>query len=146
MTQETPTTTNETSPRLEIQGNAPAEDKPRGKITMSEDVVATIAGLAAREVKGIHSLGKWRLMAFGENPARGVGAEIGNRQAAFDIDAVVEYGSDIRDVAERLKSKIAAEVSKMAGREVVEVNINIVGLHMPDEEARPISGPTRRVL
>ncbi|MFC1641928.1 Asp23/Gls24 family envelope stress response protein [Myxococcota bacterium] len=146
MTQQTPTTTNEASPRLEIQGDAPAKDTPRGKITMSEDVVATIAGLAAREVQGIHSLGKWRLIAFGENPARGVDAEIGSRQAAFDIDAVVEYGSDIQEVAKLLRSKIAAEVRKMAGREVVEVNINIVGLHMPDEEARPIPGPTRRVL
>ena len=144
MPQPTETTRNEASARIEIQPEAP-EKSPRGKITMSEDVVATIAGLAARDVQGIHSLGKWRFMTFGENPTRGVDAELGSRQAAFDIDAVIEYGSDIRDVAERLRAKIASEVNKMTGREVVEVNINIVGLHMQENQERP-SSPSPRVL
>ena len=122
---------NDNAARLEVPSSEGTG--PRGKITMSEDVVATIAGLAAREVQGIHSLGPWRLVAFGDNPARGIDAELGTKQAAFDIEAVVDYGVDIRDVANRLRSKIAAEVDKMTGRQVVEVNINIVGLHMKDD-------------
>lgn len=123
----------EQQPRLEVP--APGGDGPRGKITMNEDVVATIAGLAAREVAGIHSLGRWRIVPFGERPTHGVDAELGAKQAAFDIEAVVDYGVDIRDVAGRLRHKIASEVDKMTGRQVVEVNINIVGLHMPEDEA-----------
>lgn len=119
--------------RVEVTSNE--TNGPHGRITMSEDVVATIAGLAAREVKGIHSLGRWRLIPFGDNPTHGVDAEVGSKQAAFDIEAVVEYGADIREVAGRLRSKIATEVDKMAGREVVEVNIHVVGLHMPEESA-----------
>jgi len=126
---------NDEAARVEVhakQGNG-----IRGKITLNEDVVATIAGLAAREVEGIHSLGRWRLISIGDNPTRGVDAEVGKKQAAFDLDAVIEYGVDIRAVANELRERIAGEVDKMTGREVVEVNINVVGLHFRDDDAGP---------
>jgi uncharacterized alkaline shock family protein YloU len=135
----------DTKARLEVHSNE--GPGPKGKITMSEDVVATIAGLAARDVEGIHSLGGWRLIPFGSGPTRGINAEVGAKQAAFDIDAVVDHGVDIRDVANRLRAKIAEEVDRMTGREVVEVNIHIVGLHMPDDAPLPApAGHSPRVV
>jgi uncharacterized alkaline shock family protein YloU len=104
-----------------------------GKITLDENVVSTIAGLAAREVDGIHSVGKSRLISFGDNPTRGVNAEVGQKQAAFDLDVIMEYGSDIREVAKQLRQKTADEVGKMAGREVVEINVHVVDIHLPEE-------------
>jgi len=104
-----------------------------GKLTLDEGVVATIAGLAAREVKGIHSLGKSRLISFGDSPKRGVAAEVGKLEAAFDLDVIINYGIDIREMARELRSRISTEVNKMAGRKVVEININVVGIHLPDE-------------
>jgi uncharacterized alkaline shock family protein YloU len=104
-----------------------------GVITLDENVVSTIAGLAARDVDGIHSVGRSRLISFGDNAARGVHSEVGKTQAAFDIDVVLEYGSDVRDVAKQLRAKTAGEVEKMAGREVVEINVHVVGIHLPEE-------------
>jgi uncharacterized alkaline shock family protein YloU len=104
-----------------------------GVITLDENVVSTIAGLAAREVKGIYAVGKSRLLGLGDSPTRGVHTEVGDKQAAFDIDIVIEYGSDIREVAKHLREKTAEEVSKMAGREVVEINVHVVDIHLPDE-------------
>ncbi len=104
-----------------------------GTISLDEDVVATIAGLAAREVKGIHKLGKSRLVSFGDSPTRGVGTEVGDVEAAFDLDVIIEYGIDIREMAKVLRDRIGEEVNKMAGRRVVEVNINVVGIHLPDD-------------
>lgn len=104
-----------------------------GKITLDEDVVATIAGLAAREIKGIHALGKSRLISFGDSPTRGVEAEVGKVEAAFDLDVIIEYGVDIREMAKALRNRIGEEVNRMAGRKVVEININVVGIHLPDE-------------
>ncbi len=118
-----------------VEVTAKPTDGMRGKITLNEDVVATIAGLAAREVQGIHSLGRWRLIAMGDNPTRGVDAEVGKKQAAFDLDVVIEYGADIRTVADELRRRVATEVDKMTGREVVEVNINVVGLHFHNDDA-----------
>ncbi len=126
-----------------------SSDGIRGKITLREDVVATIAGLAAREVSGIHSLGKSRLIPFGsDNPTHGVAAEVGTKQAAFDLDVVIEYGCDIREVAMQMRKRIADEVNKMAGREVVEVNINVIDIKLPEKETptpEPVKEDTPRV-
>jgi uncharacterized alkaline shock family protein YloU len=121
------------------------QDGVGGRITLNEDVVATIAGLAARAVEGIHALGKSRLIPFGDSPTRGVAAEVGSKQAAFDIDVVIDYGRDIRKVASELRQKIASEVNKMAGREVVEVNINVIDIRLPEEEKPPKAEPRSRV-
>ena len=109
-----------------------------GVITLDENVVATIAGLAAKEVKGIHSVGKTRFLSFRDNPTRGVEAEVGQTQAAFDLDVVVDYGEDIRRIAKELREKTALEVKKMAGREVVEINIHVVDIMLP--ESKPKQG------
>ncbi|MEJ2435813.1 MAG: Asp23/Gls24 family envelope stress response protein, partial [Pseudolabrys sp.] len=106
-----PSSGSDSGARLQLE---PATGKPGGKITLSEEVVATIAGLAARQVEGVHSLGRWRLLAFGDSPTRGVGAEVGQRQAALDLDIVLEYGVSVHEVASKLREKIAAEVDKMA--------------------------------
>ena len=111
---------------------------PGGQLTMSEGVVATIAGLAARDIPGIFSLGKPRFIAIGEeSPTRGVAAEVGNHEAALDLDVVIEYGCDIRDTASQLRQLIGDEVNRMAGREVVEVNINVLDVHLPEAEPEP---------
>jgi uncharacterized alkaline shock family protein YloU len=133
---ETETTVKNEAQRLHLEGKRD-NGAPGGMITLGEEVVATIAGLAAREVEGIHSLGRWRLIPFGDNPTRGIDAEVGQQQAALDLDVVIEYGSNLREVATALRAKIASEVDKMAGRQVVEVNINVVGLHVPDENTAP---------
>ena len=111
----------------------------QGSITLNEDVVTTIAGLAARDVDGIHSLGKSGIFSLGDDPKRGLNTEVGKIQAAFDVDVVIEYGKDIRAVAKELREKIAGEVNKMAGREVVEININVVDIKLP-EENQPARG------
>ena len=120
------------------------EETPRsasdvgGKIQMAEDVVATIAGLAAREIPGIHSMGKSRLMPFGsDKPTRGVAAEVGQSEAALDLEVIIEYGCDIRKVSAELRNKVAAQVDQMTGRKVVEVNIDVVGVHLPEAETEP---------
>jgi uncharacterized alkaline shock family protein YloU len=106
-----------------------------GSLTLSENVVATIAALAAKDVEGIFSVGKTPFISLGDNPRRGVGVEIGKTQAAFDLDIVVEYGHDIRELARTLRMKTAAEVGKMAGREVVEINVHIVDIKLPNQVA-----------
>ena len=105
-----------------------------GKIEMSSDVVATVAALAARDIPGIYSLGKSRLIPFGNATTRGVAAEVGDEEAAIDVEVTIEYGCNIHDAGKELRRRIAAEVDKMTGRRVVEVNIDIVGIHIPGEE------------
>ena len=118
-------------------------DQIGGLIEMSEGVVATIAGLAARQVQGIHALGKSRFISFGDDPTRGIGVEVGKKEAALDLEVIIEYGTNIRQVAAKLRNKIAEEVDRMAGRRVIEVNINVVGIHLPEDE-KPVEEPEKQ--
>ena len=111
-------------------------DSVGGKLEMNEDVVATIANYAARRVAGIYTLGKSGFLnrSIGPDPTRGVAAEVGETQAAVDIEVVIEYGCNIHEVAAEMRTLVAGEVYKMAGRKVIEVNIKVVGIHLEDEE------------
>ncbi|KOV58207.1 Asp23/Gls24 family envelope stress response protein [Streptomyces sp. MMG1121] len=135
---------------------APAET--RGKTTIADGVVAKIAGMAAREVPGIYNLGAGMARAFGAMRervpgggggggalTRGVKVEVGERQAAVDLDVVVEYGVSIVDVAGDVRTNVISAVERMTGLEVVEVNIAVDDVHLPDEEeeAEPDEGRVR---
>ncbi|MGW3820205.1 Asp23/Gls24 family envelope stress response protein [Streptomyces sp. NPDC005046] len=117
----------------------------RGKTTIADGVVAKIAGMAAREVPGIHSLGAGMARAVGAvrervpgagggGATRGVKVEVGERQAAIDLDAVVEYGVSIVGLAGEVRTNVISAVERMTGLEVVEVNIVVDDVHLPDEE------------
>ncbi|MER5515305.1 Asp23/Gls24 family envelope stress response protein [Streptomyces sp. NPDC002763] len=123
---------------------APAET--RGKTTIADGVVAKIAGMAAREVPGIHSLGAGMARAFGAmrervpggggggGVTRGVKVEVGERQAAVDLDVVVDYGVSIVDVAGGVRTNVISAVERMTGLEVVEVNVVVDDVDLPDDE------------
>ncbi|MFE2923769.1 Asp23/Gls24 family envelope stress response protein [Streptomyces goshikiensis] len=123
---------------------APAET--RGKTTIADGVVTKIAGMAAREVPGIHSMGAGMARALGavrervpgtgagQGATRGVKAEVGERQAALDLDIVVDYGISIVDVASDVRTNVISAVERMTGLQVVEVNIAVDDVHLPDEE------------
>lgn len=135
------------------QGTVTIEDIPTGgdqvggMLEMNEDVVATIANLAARKIEGIYSLGKAGFFnrSIGPDPTRGVEAEVGKTQAAVDLEVVIEYGCNIHETAAELRARIAEEVYKMAGREVVEVNVKVVGIHMEEEKKEEPPPPPPRV-
>ena len=72
-----------------------------------------------------------------------MGAEVGKRQAALDLDITVEYGYDIRELSKMLRENVASAIGKMAGKEVVEININVVDIKLPDTEDETSSQSSR---
>jgi uncharacterized alkaline shock family protein YloU len=119
----------------------PAE---RGRTSIANSVVEKIAGMAAREVPGVHdfggglarSLGAVRDRVPGGRPSvtRGVKVEVGERQSAVDLELVVEYGVAIPDVAADVRENVIAAVERMTGLEVVEVNVSVVDVHLPSDD------------
>lgn len=115
----------------------------RGKTTIADGVVEKIAGLAARDVLGVHAMGTGFSRTLGavrdrvpggKTATRGVKAEVGEKQAALDLDIVVEYGVSIVEVAQAVRENVIAAVERMTGLEVVEVNIAVDDVKLPDEE------------
>jgi uncharacterized alkaline shock family protein YloU len=140
-----------------LQGRSGVDVPPetRGKTTIADGVVAKIVGMSAREVPGIHNLGaglaralgavRERVPGGGAGVTRGVKVEVGERQTAVDLDVVVEYGVSIVDVAGDVRANVIAAVERMTGLEVVEVNIVVDDVHLPeeDEEGEPEEGRVR---
>ncbi|WP_338675758.1 Asp23/Gls24 family envelope stress response protein [Streptomyces sp. SCSIO 30461] len=118
----------------------------RGRTTIADGVVQKIAGLAARDVIGVHAMGSGTSRTFGavrdrvpgagsrSSAARGVKAEVGEVQTALDLEIVVDYGVSIGDVARAVRENVIAAVERMTGLEVVEVNIAVSDVKLPDEE------------
>jgi uncharacterized alkaline shock family protein YloU len=119
----------------------------RGKTTIADQVVAKIAGLAAREVPGVHALGGGlsRTLATARDRVTGTGGkgagltggvkvEVGQVQAAIDLQLIVEYGAVITDVAGQVREEVVAAVERMTGLEVVEVNVSVIDVRLFDEE------------
>ncbi|WP_353941763.1 Asp23/Gls24 family envelope stress response protein [Streptomyces sp. HUAS MG91] len=117
----------------------------RGRTTIADGVVEKIAGLAARDVPGVHAMGSGLSRTFGavrdrvpggstKSVSRGVKAEVGEVQTALDLEIVVEYGVSIADTARAVRENVIAAVERMTGLEVVEVNIAVSDVKLPDEE------------
>jgi uncharacterized alkaline shock family protein YloU len=116
----------------------------RGRTTIADGVVEKIAGLAARDVVGVHALGTGLSRTFGavrdrvpggtRSVSRGVKAEVGEVQTALDLDIVIDYGFSIVDVARAVRENVIAAVERMTGLEVVEVNIAVGDVKLPEEE------------
>lgn len=116
-----------------------------GRITVAQSVVQKIAGIACREVSGVHSMGSGGARAFGAireripgssgpNVAQGVGVEVGETQAAVDLDIVVEYGVSIADLGQSIQRSVKQAIERMTSLEVVEVNVSVDDVHLPQDD------------
>ena len=115
----------------------------RGRTTIAVGVVEKIAGVAAREVDGIYALGsgargfgavRERVPGSRPNMGKGVKGEVGEKQAALDIDLIVEYDVPIHKVAAAVRRHVIEAVERTTGLEVVEVNISVNDVHLPDDQ------------
>ncbi|RKN86664.1 Asp23/Gls24 family envelope stress response protein [Paenibacillus ginsengarvi] len=111
-----------------------------GMIRISDDVVATIAGLAALETPGVAAMsggiseGLAKRLS-GKNVQKGVSVEVGQLEAAIDLRVIVHFGSKIQDVCRELQANVKEAVENMTGLHVVEVNVKVEGVAFKEEEA-----------
>jgi uncharacterized alkaline shock family protein YloU len=148
MTQ-TPTGTPTTGPKAvpsrdlsPVDNSALASE--HGKTTIADQVVSKIAGIATREVTGVHDLGgtaartvgmlRERIPGSRTNLSQGVSVEVGEKQAAIDLQIIAEYGVGIADLAEAIRRNVISAVERMTGLEVTEVNIAVSDIHLEGED------------
>jgi uncharacterized alkaline shock family protein YloU len=118
-------------------------DSGQGKTVISDSVVSKIVGAAAREIEGVHDLvpmgagatiaGFAGRLARTDQRSTGVSVEVGQREAAVDLNMIVDYGVNIPQVAEAVRHNIVERVRGMTGLLVKEVNINAADLYFPEE-------------
>ncbi|ALG09955.1 Asp23/Gls24 family envelope stress response protein [Kibdelosporangium phytohabitans] len=115
-----------------------------GTTTIADVVVQKIAGLATREIAGVHSLGggtarvlsaiRDRIPGASASAGQGVTVEVGETQAAVDLEVVVEYGVSINDLAKAVRHNVTTAIEQIIGLQVVEVNINVNDIHLPGDD------------
>lgn len=113
-----------------------------GRTTIAEGVVAKVAGIAAREVPGVHALGGGGARALGAirdvvnatDLTQGVKVEVGETQAAADITIVVDYPAAIQEVAENVRNAVTGAITRLVGLQVVEVNVEVNDVHLPSDD------------
>ena len=124
-------------------GGGTALASEHGRTAIDDTVVAKVAGMAAREVPGVHELGAGAARAMGavtqrvgiaDTRSQGVSVEVGERQAAADLTVVVEYGESIPKVTQQVRENVIRRVEGICGLEVTEVNIAVNDLHFPGDD------------
>jgi uncharacterized alkaline shock family protein YloU len=125
-----------------------------GQITVAEGVVQKIAGKACREIAGVHAMGVSGARAFGAlreripgssgpNVSQGVGVEVGETEAAIDLDIVVDYGVAIAELGRSIQRNVKQSVERMTGLRVVEVNVAVDDVYLPTDDDDQQSAPSR---
>lgn len=124
-----------------------------GKVVFAEDVVATIASLAAAEVEGVYGMSGSTFEGLGEklgkkNYTKGIKVEVGTVECAVDMTLIVKYGYRIQDVCQNVQQAVKNAIENMTGLNVVEVNISVNSVVFAEEKKveeapKPVEQPNR---
>lgn len=127
----------------EINSEAPIaeeEETEIGNIKISVDVVATIAGIAASQTKGVAGMyssfagGIAEMLGAKKNPSKGVKVDMSEDSVKIDLYIVVEYGVRVPELAWEIQEGVKSSVETMTGLSVDKVNIHIEGVSFASEE------------
>lgn len=109
-----------------------------GTITYANEVIATIAGVAANEIDGIAGMcisgGFGEILSRNKNITRGVKVEVGSQEAAVDLYIIVEYGKPIQKVASEVQENVRKALESLTGLHVVRVDVHVQGVSFEKEK------------
>ena len=110
-----------------------------GETEIVDDVIGAIAGVAAREIEGVSSLGTSSIrrtiagrVGGAELKARGVKVEAGRREAILDIDLRIVYGHGIPEIVVKVRENVARRILELCGLVAKEINVNVAGIDFPE--------------
>jgi len=133
----------------EVARGGDAGDNPltsdRGSTTIADAVVSKVAGIATREVGGVHNLGGGvsralgsvtQRVGIGDERSQGVAVEVGEREAAVDLTVVIEYGESVPQVSQAIRENVIKRIEGITGLKVTEVNVAVNDLYFPGDDVQ----------
>lgn len=116
-----------------------------GVVRIADEVVSTVAGLAAIEVEGVASMsGGWGtdlVEKLGKkNFGKGIRVEVNDQVTTIDIFLSIVYGYAIPQVAENVQKEVRSAVEMMTGLQVAAVNVHIVSVSMAKPAVEEVAG------
>ena len=148
---ETDTTANTTPAASTSSAVEPEQLRPRnenletdhGTTTIDDNVVGKIAGIAAREVSGVHNLGGGAARMWGAvresltsstNVQQGVNVAVEEGHASVAVAIIAEYGVAIHELANAIRENITVAITRMTGLIVDRVDVTVHDVHLPEQE------------
>lgn len=114
-----------------------AEAETTGSVRVANEVIATIAAMAAREIDGVVGMDETHARHLGDFIKRqtahdGVRVLIdGEKAIHLEVFLTVDSAAVIPDVAEQVQANVVEAVERMLGLEVAEVNVFVSAISFP---------------
>ena len=125
------------------------DTEPTSNIIYANEVVASIAGVAASEVEGIASMCNVSggiLSKKNNNITKGVKVEIGTEEASVDLYVIMEYGTPIQKAGQDAQENVRRAIESMTGLHVVRVDVHVQGVSFEKENSALTAGAQQAVL
>lgn len=108
-----------------------AEEKMKKDLSYDDKVIKKIAGIATDGVAGVLTVTGGLIgnitdrFRGSDDMTKGIGADVGKKQVALDLNVVVEYGRNVPEIFEQVAGKVAGAVTDITGLELVELNMHV---------------------
>ncbi len=121
--------------KLEEIGKQEGDYLVVGQTEIADDVLNTIAAMAAREIDGVADVGtgtvRRMFMRSGQKQASGAAVQAGKKEAIVDLTVKIVYGFNLPQLVVDVRKRVGARLLEMAGLIAKEINIRVVGIEFP---------------
>ena len=114
------------------------EDGKVGEVQIADEVVASIAALAATEVKGVSATSgnvtnELAGKLSNKKLSKGIKVLVNPDAVSVEMALTLDYGYGIPETAKQVQEKVKLAIENMTGLQVKEVNIRIAGVNIVKE-------------
>ena len=109
------------------------QSQEHGVVRIADEVIASIAGIAATEIEGVIRLNgnitnELVSKMSVKNLAKGVHIKVEDKKVCIDLNCELRYGSNLPEVTRQIQKKVKQNVENMTGLEVQEVNVYVAAV------------------
>lgn len=117
----------------------PDPSKEGDSIRISSEVIAVITSIISSDVPGVAGMSGGVVGGIAERLGRkdmtkGIKVHVEEDKVTIDLNIIVEYGVSIVEATDKLKKEVRTHVEKTTGLKVLAININVLGINLPEEE------------
>lgn len=110
-----------------------------GTVAISDEVLCTIAGVAAKEVDGVADLSATlgsniKDLIIKKYAGKGVAITAGEGGLNVTVNIIVKYRANVQEVAVKVQDEVRTAISDMTNYDVAAVNVNVVNVQIEEEK------------
>ena len=121
--------------KMEEMGREEGDYVIAGQTDIADDVLSTIAAMAAREIEGVADVGSGTVrrmfMRNAQRQASGASVQAGKKEAIIDLTIKMIYGFNLPQLVVDIRKRVGMRLLEMAGLIAKEINIRVVGIEFP---------------